>query len=206
MLRVITGLTISCGITFGLFVLMAYLVEVDDEGRKDEIEDPIVVIIADVRDDTELTQIDRILPEPKEVEELPKIDTLVTETETNDIKDLIDIDIKVATLGPGVGIGIGPGPGQNHVDGDAVPVFTISPQFPSQQARMGQEGWVKVAFDINPDGTVSNARVVDAEPRRVFDRAALRAIRKWKFKPKMVDGRAVVQNNKTYVIDFNLND
>ncbi len=206
MLRVITGLTISCGITFGLFVLMAYLVEVDDEGRKDEIEDPIVVIIADVRDDTDLTQIDRILPEPKEVEELPKIDTLVTETETNDIKDLIDIDIKVATLGPGVGIGIGPGPGQNHVDGDAVPVFTISPQFPNQQARMGQEGWVKVAFDINPDGTVSNARVIDAEPRRVFDRAALRAIRKWKFKPKMVDGRAVVQNNKTYVIDFNLND
>ena len=55
------------------------------------------------------------------------------------------------------------------------------------------EGWVKIEFTVTPEGNVSDPNVVAAEPEGIFDDAALNAIRKWKFKEKIVDGRAVAQ-------------
>ena len=67
----------------------------------------------------------------------------------------------------------------------------------------GTEGWVKVAFTVTETGTVKDVSVVEAEPRRIFDRAAKTAILKWKFKPKMVDGKAV-ERQAVQTIDFKL--
>ena len=67
----------------------------------------------------------------------------------------------------------------------------------------GQEGWVKIEFTITETGTVKSPRVIDAEPPRVFNREAIRAILKWKFKPRVVDGVAV-ERLATQTIDFNL--
>ncbi|HID44474.1 MAG TPA: energy transducer TonB [Chromatiaceae bacterium] len=74
-----------------------------------------------------------------------------------------------------------------------VPLVRIEPRYPSRAAMEGIEGWVKVGFTINPDGTVSNVRVIDANPRRIFNRAATRAIKKWRFRPKKINGKAVTQ-------------
>jgi len=68
----------------------------------------------------------------------------------------------------------------------------------------GTEGWVKLEFTILEDGTVSDVDVLDADPKRVFDRAAKKAILRWKFKPLVVDGKAQ-QRRATQVIDFKLN-
>ena len=70
-------------------------------------------------------------------------------------------------------------------------------------ARSGIEGWVKLEIQITEAGTVENARVIDAEPKRIFNRAAKQAIIKWKFKPKLVDGKAV-SRTATQIIEFNL--
>jgi protein TonB len=48
----------------------------------------------------------------------------------------------------------------------------------------GQEGWVLLEFDITEVGTVDNVKVIESEPRRVFDSSARRALLKWKYKPK----------------------
>jgi protein TonB len=42
---------------------------------------------------------------------------------------------------------------------------------------------VQVEFTVGTDGSVTSARVVNAEPRRVFDRAALDAVQRWRFQP-----------------------
>jgi protein TonB len=90
-------------------------------------------------------------------------------------------------------------------EGDIIPVVVIRPMYPREAAMAGTEGWVKIEFTITEAGTVKNPRVVEAQPPRVFNREAIRAILKWKFKPRVVDGIAV-ERQATQVIDFTLDD
>jgi protein TonB len=88
-------------------------------------------------------------------------------------------------------------------EGEAIPIVRIQPVYPRDAQMKGQSGWVTVEFTITPDGSVRDPRVLDAEPARVFNREALRAILKWKFKPRVVDGVAV-DRLATQTIEFNL--
>ena len=58
-----------------------------------------------------------------------------------------------------------------------------SPKFPPDALRAGQSGEVQVEFTVGTDGSVTAARVVRAEPQRVFDREAINAVRRWRFQP-----------------------
>lgn len=92
--------------------------------------------------------------------------------------------------------------------GDAsalVPTLRTSPQYPRAAARNGTQGFVLFAMDINPDGTVADARVIDSNPPGVFDEVARKAILNWKFRPKVVDGQAV-SSSGTQLIQFTLAD
>ncbi|MGI8561562.1 MAG: energy transducer TonB [Luteimonas sp.] len=60
---------------------------------------------------------------------------------------------------------------------------TPSPRYPPEALRARQAGEVQVEFTVNPDGSVSNVRVVRASPPRVFDREATSAVRRWRFEP-----------------------
>ncbi len=70
---------------------------------------------------------------------------------------------------------------------DATPelraLSTPAPRYPPDALRAGQGGEVLVEFTVNPDGSVTNARVVRADPPRVFDREAVAAVRRWRFEP-----------------------
>lgn len=91
----------------------------------------------------------------------------------------------------------------NTAEGDIIPVVVIRPMYPREAAISGTEGWVKVEFTITEAGIVKDPRVIDASPARIFDREAIRAILKWKFKPRVVDGVAV-DRRATQVIEFTL--
>jgi protein TonB len=62
-------------------------------------------------------------------------------------------------------------------------VSTPAPRYPPEALRAGQSGEVQVEFTVAADGSVSNARVVRANPPRVFDREAVAAVRRWRFQP-----------------------
>ena len=83
---------------------------------------------------------------------------------------------------------------------DLRPISTSAPRYPTDALRAGQAGEVLVEFTVNPDGSVSNARVVRADPARVFDREAVAAVRRWRFEPV---GEAVTTRR---VIGFNPGD
>lgn len=74
-----------------------------------------------------------------------------------------------------------------------VPLVRVSPKYPARAAGRHIEGWVKVEFTIQTDGSVDDVVVVGAEPENIFDDAALTAIKKWKFKEKNINGVAVPQ-------------
>ena len=67
-------------------------------------------------------------------------------------------------------------------------VKTSPPDYPPDAVRKHQEGWVEVEFTVMPDGSVSNATVVNANPARIFNSAALRAVERWTFKPRTDNG------------------
>ncbi len=97
--------------------------------------------------------------------------------------------------GPFLGeLGAGaPSAGAGLFDGDIIALQRIAPQYPRQAARDGVEGYVKIQFTVNADGTVREAKVLESKPRGVFDAVAISAALKWKFKPKVVDGKPVDQ-------------
>lgn len=88
-------------------------------------------------------------------------------------------------------------------DSELLPLVRVEPNYPRKAARRGTEGWVEVEFTVLEDGSVSAAKVVKAEPQRTFNREALRAIAKWKFSPKIVEGKPVRQT-ASQVIQFKL--
>lgn len=86
---------------------------------------------------------------------------------------------------------------------ELIPLMRITPQYPRQAMRDGISGWVEFKITINPDGTVKSAVPIRAQPRGVFESAAMQAILKWKFKPKVVDGKGV-ETTGIQKLDFNL--
>ena len=95
-------------------------------------------------------------------------------------------------------------PSMTTNQGDATPLVRITPKYPVAAARDGKEGWVQLGFTISEIGTVISPYIINSEPKRIFDKEALRALRKWKYKPKMLDGKAVKQTGQSIQLDFKL--
>lgn len=89
---------------------------------------------------------------------------------------------------------------------DATPVVRMEPKYPVDAARDGVEGWVELRFSIDTAGQVQDVQVVNAEPRRIFDKAAVQALKRWKYRPKVVDGKAIAQTGLAVRLDFNLDN
>lgn len=73
---------------------------------------------------------------------------------------------------------------------DVVPTLRVSPVYPARALSMGVEGFVTVEFIISTDGSAKDPVILNAQPARIFDKAVLDAIEKWKFSPISVDGEA----------------
>jgi protein TonB len=103
-------------------------------------------------------------------------------------------------------IGNGPyiGPVATQLDRDFVPLSRPPPQYPYQAARRGIEGWVRVSFKVTETGTVEDVVVLESDPPGVLDRAAIKAVYRWRFKPRIVNGSAVA-GRAEQVVEFKLN-
>lgn len=83
-------------------------------------------------------------------------------------------------------------------------VRNVNPRYPTTAVRANQEGWVEVTFTITPEGNVDDVKVVDAEPRHVFDRAAVEAVSRWKYQPATQNGTPIAAQDKRRIV-FKLN-
>ena len=100
-------------------------------------------------------------------------------------------------LDPGRG-----GPPQVGQDRDVIPLVRVPPDYPPHAGNT--EGWVKVQFSITATGAVRDAFVVDGSPQGVFDAAALKAIARWRYAPKIDGGVAVERVGLQTIIRFQL--
>ncbi len=205
-LRGLISALLAVGVTFGLFLFMFKLIS--SGGNNNEEMEAIAGIHfgpVDIPDEvmTKNRRIPKKPPPPKDPPPPPRMQvSKMDQTVQNmPIMDLPNLDVPM-TAGEGMYIGNFAAVDKTE-EGDIIPIVVIRPMYPREAAMAGQEGWVKIEFTITAIGTVKNPKVIDANPPRVFNREALRAILKWKFKPRVIDGVAV-DRPATQTIDFNL--
>jgi len=199
MKKIIMIFSLASATTFGLFAFMAFLVNSDQVAPAEVLPD-VIVDVAQLPEERppEIKSPIKLTPPPAP-EPMPRTLVPSTETSVDGDFDYGNPIIKVASTGPSLTMGGG------SRDSDARPVVRINPKYPAAAARDGIEGWVKLRFDINEIGGVTNIEVIDAEPKRVFNKAARQALRKWKYRAKSEDGKAMVQQGLTVQLDFNMN-
>lgn len=76
-------------------------------------------------------------------------------------------------------------------DGQPMPIVRVRPVYPARAQTSGLEGWVLVRFDILENGSVANVTVVESSSA-VFERSAINAASKFRYKPRVVDGVPLV--------------
>ncbi|MCU4674498.1 TonB family protein [Catenovulum sp. 2E275] len=74
------------------------------------------------------------------------------------------------------------------------PIVKVEPKYPKAAAQTAQEGWVLLRFDIDAQGQVINISVVDSSPAKTFDKEAVNALSRWKFKAsELAEQKALIQ-------------
>ena len=80
-------------------------------------------------------------------------------------------------------------------DGAAVPLYVMQPKYPVFQDGTRPAGWALVEFTVTTEGRVVDTSIIESKPGRVFDQVTLDVAPSWRFKPKVVDGQRVNQEN-----------
>ena len=207
-MRVLISAFLAMAVTFGLFLFMHQL---SSSGGGDRADLGAIAGIhfgpVDIPDEiaNKSRRKPRKPPPPKDPPPPPKMQISRVDEQVRDmpVMNLPNLDIPLVG-GEGMFLGNFQQVDQT-AEGDIIPVVVIRPIYPRDAAISGIEGWVKIEFTITEAGTVKDPQVVDARPARVFNRAAIRAILKWKFKPRVVEGVAV-DRRASQTIDFTLDD
>ncbi len=215
MKRLCSALLLGIAVSLGLFWLMQFMIMSNQQGFKDT-DDVRMVEFVRLKRETKLQAKTRKQPEPPPPpENRPPPPPLMQTTQTHVSHDLPQInmpklDIPLQTRASGsllngvrVGAEVAGTPGIGEISTNLIPLVRIPPRYPMRAASRRIEGWVKVEFTITKNGTVKDADVVDSQPSSIFNRAALQAIAKWKFKPKVVDGKPVEQR-AVQILQFKL--
>ena len=95
--------------------------------------------------------------------------------------------------------------GLSPSDGEYLPIVKVQPIYPRRALSRGIEGYVIVQFTVTKQGTTKDIKIVESKPPGVFDRSAVQAAAKFKYKPRVVDGQPIevpgVQNKITFEIE-----
>ena len=188
----------GAAMTFAAFAFMQYLISGEQRAPVKPGGD-IIVEIFQAPEDSKVRHIQKIQPPPP----MPKVPQKAPPLDTSADPVLAISDLTPVTIddfGDDINNTI------NRPTGDATPIVRINPKYPTTAARDGIEGWVQLSFSISPTGEVIDPVVINAEPKRTFDREAIRAIKRWKYRPKVIEGVAQLQTGQTVQLDFKLDN
>lgn len=196
-------------VTLGLFYFMSTLiqtgrVELQKNGDSGFID--FVRVKRDSNTNLRKRALPKKPPPPKKAPPVPK--TMVADNQ-DDAPAPDQPDIQMPQMDLGIVGGGGPTlarGGGGRRDGEEVPLVRIEPRYPIKARMKGIEGYVIVEFSIGPTGSPEDVEILESRPPRVFDREARKAVLKWKYKPKMIDGKAVKSRRITVNFPFTLED
>lgn len=202
-------LSVAVVIALVLFLLMHLLIRPDSTLKKvDDSHTYLNFVRVDSSDQdvkTKKRQPPREPPQPETPPDTPNVDVPSQQNAASTSLSMNMPSIGLS-INPGDGAflgGLTPGGGMTGFDTDVIPLVRVPPVYPRRALMAKLQGTVTMEVMINPDGTVSDAKVLESNPARLFDSAALNAIKRWKFRPKIVNGSPVPQRARQ-TIDFKL--
>lgn len=85
--------------------------------------------------------------------------------------------------GGGGGGGQGFATGKGFEGKTLIPLSTARPQMPEWACKQKLKGWVEVVFTVMPNGRVRDVKIVDADPKGVYEAAAIESVSNWIYSP-----------------------
>lgn len=203
MMKLIIAFVCSVFVTASIFAVMSGMVTSDGAHNANQADQTVVDFIR-LKHDSESRIKQREKKEPPKPKK-PPVPPQQASQQNTPMKQIamrmpnITPDLSLANqnlLGDAqVGMGFG--------DGDVIPLVRMPAQYPSKAKRRNIEGFVKARLEVNAQGTVDSVEILDAKPRGVFERSAIRALYKYKFKPQMINGKAQAQT-VTQTLEYTL--
>ena len=207
MIRIAVSLFLGIAIALALFWVMHYMISNNQQGFK-KTSDLHITEFVRFKRATKIHSKDRLVPEkpkPKKRPLQPKLKLHSAQIKSVDMPDMampnLNISIPSSSFGGSVLTGLQVGTGE--ISSNIIPLVRIPPTYPMRAASRRIEGWVKIEFTITKEGIVKDAVVVAAQPGSIFNRAALKAIKRWKFKPHIIAGEAYEQR-AAQILKFDL--
>jgi len=189
-------------LSLALFWLMQVLISGGGATLSRAESEPLIEFVR-LKQETETRLRERVLPEkPEPARALPRPHISIPHKARSAAPRLsfqADFDLPVVLSG-------GPHLGSFaalELDSAFLPVSRTPPRYPYQAQRRGIEGWVRVSFTVTESGNVEDVIVEEADPPGIFEQAALAAVYKWKFKPRM-EGGGPTRGRAEQLVEFKL--
>ncbi|AJR05910.1 energy transducer TonB [Photobacterium gaetbulicola] len=203
MLRVLIAIPAAFLMALGLFTFMAWMV--DNGSQRPEVEKQLLAFdMVMVEQEREAQRRQRTVPEPPETPEPPPqaMPQAMNQAVSNTIvPSMPNLNLDASVSGLAINAPTFSDFGANQ---QAMPLYRVEPKYPSRAMKQGAEGYVVMSFTIDPQGRPTDISVLDAKPRRLFEREAIQALRKWKYQPKVVDGKSIAQAGQTVRLEFKI--
>jgi protein TonB len=207
--RLLISAGLASGITFGLFFLMHSLIAFGAHKAMVEKSGPKLIDFVRLKRSVEplpeqlelpTKQAPQAAPPPPEMA-APQAGSSGPQAFAVAVPAVAAPTQKVKLVG-GLGVSAAAGPS----DADVIPLVRVQPMYPPSARQQKIEGWVKLRFNIGTTGRVESPVVVDALPAGVFEHAAIRAIKRWKYKPRVENGKPVTTRGVHVRLKFELDD
>jgi len=199
--RYLMGLTLSVLVTLGLLWSMQALITGGQNALTDAPRGNVLDFIR-LKKEQQLVKKERKPQKPAKPKEPPPPMVQPQISQSNPNANAVSTNFAAnidADIGLSGGLSLGSG------DGDYLPIVKVAPIYPRRAQSRGIEGYAIVEFTVTKNGSVQSPSVVESKPEGVFDRAAMDAALKFKYKPRVVDGVAMavsgVRNKISFQID-----
>ena len=197
--RYAISIALGTAVTFGLLFVMQLLIAT---GRAALTESSRFRIVDFVRvEQEEVLETKKDKPEKPPEPETPPPDMPQPDLDNFDPGSQA-IQVAAPSIGTAVNVG---GVGIGVSDGEYLPIVKVAPIYPRRAQSRGLSGYVIVEFTVTRSGTVKDAVVVESS-NSVFERAAVAAALKFKYKPRVIDGEPVEVPGVRNKITFQLED
>lgn len=199
-LRYGLALPLAALVTLGVFFGMQGLIATGETALTEDTGGAVVDFVR-VREQEQVREKDRKPERPPEPQKPPP-EPDMPQQRLADVNPADGLKIGAVNIDPAVNLDAGIDAGASS--GEYLPIVKVAPIYPQRAMQRGLEGWVLVEFTVTPAGSVRDVHVIDARPQGVFDEAARDAALKFKYKPRMVDGKAVAVDGVRNLIRFEL--